>query len=613
LKPSYDKFPVLAVPNTADACAVGWEACAERLRRQIAYRNSHRTVLVVECYPGVDEEDVLRQLQQRLTPALTLKTAEGLLPSSRIDELTAPFLGGDDPVFGFLSGLTLPQFFDLEKVAHLRSRFAALQHGLVLVVGVGARLVAEGDILVYADLARWEAQNRFRRHQAGNLGVENRQLPANILYKRAFFVDWRVADRWKRPLIAKWDFVLDTNNPSEPKLADGEAVRRALRLAVTRPFRVVPFFDPAPWGGQWMKETCDLDRSTPNYGWCFDCVPEENSLLLGLGDVRFEIPSLDLVFSQPRALLGEEVHARFGDEFPIRFDFLDTMGGDNLSFQVHPLTEYIQHHFGMHYTQDESYYMLDAGPSATVYLGLREGVNAAAMAGDLERAQAGGPPFPAHHYANQWPAKKHDHFLIPAGTVHCSGANSMVLEISATPYIFTFKLWDWGRMGLDGKPRPIHLAHGLANIQWDRTTGWVKKHLISCVTQLGAGDGWREEHTGLHEREFIATRRHWFTKPVLHHTQGGVNVLNLVEGAEALITSPEDAFAPFGLHYAETVIVPAGVGPYLIQPAGASCGRECATVKAMVRRQARPVAGPARAHALETARRPLRFVRSGQG
>jgi mannose-6-phosphate isomerase class I len=595
---------VVAVPNTADPCVVGWEAIAERLRRQIASRDSHRTVLIVECYPGVDEVDVLCQLQRKLAPVSALKTAEALLPPGRIDELAAPFLGGDDPVFGFLSGLVLPQFFDPGKVAHLRSRLAGLKDGLILVVGVGARLIAEGDILVYADLARWEAQNRYRRHETGNLGADNRQLPAHLLYKRAFFVDWRVADRWKRPLIAQWDFVLDTNSPAEPKLAEGEAVRQGLRLAVTRPFRVVPFFDPAPWGGQWMKEVCDLDRSASNYGWCFDCVPEENSLLLGFGDVRFEIPSLDLVFAHPRALLGEEVHARFGDEFPIRFDFLDIMGGGNLSLQVHPLTEYIQHHFGMHYTQDESYYMLDAGPEATVYLGLRERVNAAALASDLKQAQNGGPAFAADQYVNQWPAKKHDHFLIPAGTIHCSGANAMVLEISATPYIFTFKLWDWGRMGLDGKPRPIHLEHGLANLQWDRTTRWVKQNLINCVTQVGSGDGWREEHTGLHEREFIATRRHWFTKPVPHHTQGGVNVLNLVEGDEALITSPEDAFAPFVLHYAETVIVPAAVGPYVVQPAKPSNGRGCATMKALVRRQSRPLTAPARAHALETRRQP---------
>jgi len=451
---------------------------------------------------------------------------------------------------------------------------------MVLVVGCGTRLVADGDILVYADLARWEAQTRFRRGETGNLGAGNRAHSAGLKYKRAFFVDWRVCDRWKRSLIAKWDFVLDTNNAREPKMAEGQAVRRGLRGAVTRPFRLVPFFDPAPWGGQWMKEVCGLDRTIPNYGWCFDCVPEENSLLLGFGNTRFEIPSIDLVFDQPRALLGDVVHARFGDEFPIRFDLLDTMGGGNLSFQVHPLTEYIQHHFGMHYTQDESYYLLDAAPAASVYLGLKERVNAAAMARELAAAQDGGRPFEADRYANKWPAKKHDHFLIPAGTVHCSGADSMVLEISATPYIFTFKMWDWNRLGLDGKPRPIHLEHGLANIQWERTTRWVRRNLINRVELLGAGEGWREERTGLHEREFIETRRHWFKKPVPHDTGGGVNVLNLVEGEDAVVESPVDAFEPFVVHYAETFVVPAAVGRYTIRPQG---GAECATIKAYVR------------------------------
>ncbi len=192
-------------------------------------------------------------------------------------------------------------------------------------------------------------------------------------------------------------------------------------------------------------------------------------------------------------------------------------------------------------------------------------------------------PFPAERYANQWPARKHDHFLIPAGTVHCSGANSMVLEISATPYIFTFKMWDWGRLGLDGKPRPIHLDHGLANLQWERTTEWTRRGLVNHVEPLAQGDGWREERTGLHAREFIETRRHWFTNPVPHDTGGGVNVLNLVEGEEALVESPIDAFEPFVVHYAESFIVPAAVGRYTIRPHGANRGKECATLKASVR------------------------------
>ena len=317
------------------------------------------------------------------------------------------------------------------------------------------------------------------------------------------------------------DFFLDTNKANEPKLAEGDAVRDALRHAATRPFRVVPFFDPAPWGGQWMKEVCDLAARAKNYGWCFDCVPEENSLLLGFGNERIELPGLNLVYREPVALLGDKVHARFGREFPIRFDFLDTMGGGHLSFQVHPLTEYIQQHFGMHYTQDESYYLLDAGPDATVLPRLARRHRSAGDDPRLgNRAGRRRAISRRRTYANRWPAKKHDHFLIPAGTVHCSGANSMVLEISATPYIFTFKMWDWGRLGLDGKPRPIHLNHGVANIQWDRTTAWVEEEPGQPRRAvLASGDGWREERTGLHEREFIETRRHWFTKAVPHDTQ----------------------------------------------------------------------------------------------
>jgi mannose-6-phosphate isomerase class I len=579
---NYDKFPVIDVPGSTGAGVEGWERIAERLAARIA-QLPPKTVLTVECYAGVDEAAVTAELSRRLGAAKVIRAAEALLPPDRIDALVAPFLGGNDPVFGFMCGLALPQFFDEHRLEYLRAEVGRVPEGLVLVVGCGASLIASGDVLVYADLARWEAQQRFRRNESSNLGVENRQEAASVHYKRAFFVDWRVCDRWKRPLIAQWDFLLDTHNAQQPKLAEGEAVRRGLRHALTRPFRLVPFFDPAPWGGQWMKETCDLDRGLKNFGWCFDCVPEENSLLLSIGQTRVELPSIDLVFAHPRALLGEAVHARFGDEFPIRFDFLDTMGGGNLSFQVHPLTGYIQQHFGMHYTQDESYYILDAGPEATVYLGLKEPVQPEAMLQDLRAAQAGGPHFPAERYADQWPARKHDHFLIPAGTVHCSGANSMVLEISATPYIFTFKLWDWGRLGLDGKPRPIHLDHGAANVQWDRTTAWTRKNLINQIQPIGQGDGWTEERTGLHSSEFIETRRHWFSKSVPHDTRGGVNVLNLVEGQEVMVESPDRAFEPFPIHYAETFIVPAAVGPYTIRPSGEPHGSRWATIKAYVR------------------------------
>lgn len=157
----------------------------------------------------------------------------------------------------------------------------------------------------------------------------------------------------------------------------------------------------------------------------------------------------------------------------------------------------------------------------------------------------------------------------------------MVLEISATPYIFTFKLWDWGRPGLDGRPRPIHLEHGVANIQWNRDTEWVRKNLVNRVKKIGEGRGWIEERTGLHELEFIETRRNWFNSLVEHDTSDGVNVLNLVKGEEAIVESPSAAFEPFHVHYAETFIVPAQTGRYNIRPADGV--EQCATIRASVR------------------------------
>jgi mannose-6-phosphate isomerase class I len=493
--------------------------------------------------------------------------------------MLAPFLT-DDPVFGRMNGLRIEDFLDSDKRARVRGQIDKTQ-GRVALLGTGAALLApRADVLVYADLARWEIQQRQRRNEISNLGADNRYERASLKYKRAFFADWRAADRLKKELFPAIDFLLDTNNPPEPKLVSGDVIRTALGGVATRPFRVVPFFDPGPWGGEWMRRVCDLPAEAPNYAWCFDCVPEENSLRLGFGATSIEIPALNLVFFEPRRLLGDAVHGRFGTEFPIRFDFLDTIEGGNLSLQVHPLTEYIQDQFGMNYTQDESYYLLDAKEDAGVFLGLREEVKAEEMIRALDSAQRGDYPFPAERFVNRWPAKKHDHFLIPAGTVHCSGRNCMVLEISATPYIFTFKLWDWDRLDLEGRPRPIHLEHGRRNIQWDRDTGWVRRNLLNRIERISEGDGWCEERTGLHEREFIETRRHWFTGKVPHHTQGGVNVLNLVEGAEVVVESPEERFAPLVVHYAETFIVPAAVGPYTIRPT--SPGR-CATIKAYVR------------------------------
>lgn len=557
---AYDRFPQTVVRgHDQDA----WEGAGAVGGRLAALRHEHDHVLVVECYPGVSDE-VLDLAREAFRPDTVIRSDDVFLDGDELTGRMRPHLT-DDRVRGVMFYGRMEDFVDARALDAARA--ALPDGGRTLVFGVGAGLVARGDTFVYCDLARWEIQQRYRAGMP-NFRAHNEGEDILRKFKRGYFVEWRVADKRKMEVFEDIDFLLDSNEAGVPRMATGDAVRDGLRAVAHRPFRLVPYFDPGVWGGQWMKGVCGLDPSEDNYAWSFDGVPEENSIFLRFGEVRMEVPAQDLVLYQPVELLGMHNYCRFGAEFPIRFDFLDTMGGQNLSLQVHPLTEYIRSHYGMSYTQDESYYILDAGEGGGVFLGLRDGVDRKAFERDLRAAQEGGPAFPAREYVNWFPARRHDHFLIPAGTPHCSSANTMVLEISATPYIFTFKLWDWGRVGLDGLPRPIHIDDGMRNIQWDRTTGWVRDNLVNAVEVVSDGDDCLEERTGLHELEFIETRRFTAACATTHDASRGVHVLNLVEGDSALVESPTGAFDPLEVHYAETFIVPAACGAYVVRPVG---------------------------------------------
>lgn len=582
MRSNYDKFPFVEVSKSSELCMAGWENIFTEVKRLVVSKNKTKTVICIELYHGVDTAEILDAIRANLETVALLNTGDFLKNAEEIRGMVYPFVT-DDPVFGKMNSLEMKDFFDMEWVGQAQAELRAIGAGTVVVCGEGAALFADADILIYADLARWEIQKRMKRKEVGNFGMNNLDEAFALKYKQGYFVDWRVLDRHKERLFDLVDYFLDTHIAGKPKMVGAEIYKKGLDKAVSQPFRVVPFFDPGPWGGQWLKEVADLDRDEVNYAWGFDCVPEENSLLFKLGEHIFELPSINLVLTRPKQLLGESVYEQFGAEFPIRFDFLDTMEGGNLSLQVHPTRAYIREHFGMDYTQDESYYFLEAGDDACVYLGTCKDVNAAQMITDLEDAQNGTADFDAEKYVNKLPVRKHDHILIPAGTVHCSGKNAVVLEISATPYIFTFKLWDWGRLGLDGKPRPISIEHGKKVIDWNRDEDWVKENLFNSITEIAVNGHSREESTGLYATQFIETRRHWFDARVTHYTHGNLNVVNLVEGEEAVVESPDGLFDPYLIHYAETFIVPANVPAYTVTPFGKSAGKKCATLKAYIR------------------------------
>ena len=575
----YDKNPIIKTRENCSKAWRGYRDILEELGREIRIRDEK--VLIIDCYPGTNYEELKAGIIGPLEPALVICSDDLTISGEEINKRIEPNLTADR-VFGIMSYAKLNDYFDGQLVCNAQREIEEAD-GLTVVYGVGAAIISAGGLLVYSDLCRWEIQKRYRGGIIPNWKADNYKEDPLRMFKRGYFWEWRIADRHKISLLDSADYYMETNTKDFPCMVEGRSYIRALEEVARRPFRTQPYFDPGVWGGRWMIEHCGLDPDQPNYAWCFDGVPEENSLLLDFGGEVMQTPCINLILLQPVTLLGEKVYARFGAEFPIRFDFLDTMGGQNLSLQVHPQTDYIQKEFGMHYTQDESYYILDAGEDACVYLGVKEGVDKEKMISDLYAAQESGE-FDDEKYINKFPAHKHDHFLIPSGTIHCSGANAMVLEISSTPYIFTFKLWDWGRLGLDGRPRPCHIGHGSKNINMKRDTKWIRDNLLNRTEVLDSEEGWVGERTGLHELEFIETRREWFCRKVELSTNGSVNVLNLVEGDAAVVMSPDDSFEPYIVHYAETFIIPASVKTYMIAPYGGNHDdKKMAVIRAYVR------------------------------
>jgi mannose-6-phosphate isomerase class I len=236
-----------------------------------------------------------------------------------------------------------------------------------------------------------------------------------------------------------------------------------------------------------------------------------------------------------------------------------------------------QRNFGEDFTQDETYYILDAEEDAEVYLGFQENIDKDAFKAVLEESFNTGSPIDVEKYVQVFPAKKHDLFLIPNGTVHCSGKNNMVLEISATPYIFTFKMYDWVRPDLSGNPRTLNIDRAFDNLNFDRKGDVVTDTLISKQTVVKEGADWQLISLSTHPEHFYNIERFEFETDVTDTTNDQCLILSLVEG-ESIIVKTGDLEQV--INYAETFIIPANTKTYSMRNNGS---QKAKVVKAYVK------------------------------
>ena len=519
--------------------------------------------VILDGFSGVLFDLLKRELKSLLKNNFNLEVtwinAEDFLKTeSEIDKIVLPFLGGEDPVFGKRTTYSLSDFFSNEKIKNFK---LAPQSSHTIIYGIGAGLIETQGLLVYVDLPKNELQFRARGGTVTNLGCKLAMDP-KFMYKRFYFVDWVVLGKYKKSIVDQIDILVDGQRADDVTWISGDDFRKNLHNLSLNPIRVRPWFEPGAWGGSWIRDhIAGINNDVPNYAWSFELITPENGLIFESSGLMLEFSFDFLMFLGAEKILGD-CYGIFGTDFPLRFDFLDTFNGGNLSIQCHPRPEYIKENFGENFTQEETYYILDTKDNADVYLGFQENIDKSEFKTILEESFLQNKPVEIDKFVQRHTSHKHDLFLIPYGTIHGSGRNNLVLEISTTPYIFTFKMYDWLQPDLDGKPRPLNIERGFENLFFERQGKVVIEELISRPLLIEEGNDWKLFHLPTHKTHLYNVMRYHFLISIDVLTRNKFHVLSLVEGKRVIIEVPGRKRREFS--FAETFIIPASVKNYRV-------------------------------------------------
>ena len=505
----------------------------------------------------------------------TLSTGTLFLDSDTLYEKFLPYLPEDretDPVLLYGSRYeegyeSLMQQKEIEKLSARLKEFSEKGKGVLVIYGYGALIDALRpfyNLKLYIDMTQKRTILNIRAGAFSNLG-STRQMTINHILRRSYYIDFEVAAELRGQLIHnnEIDYYLTGDNPDKIKMLPVNTLKALFDTMVSYPLRCRPVYLEGVWGGFYIKRLRNLPEDMKNCAWVFDLIPMEVSIAADIDTMELEFPFYCFVQVIGTKLMGEKSAKKFNGYFPVRFNYDDTYhSSGNMSIQVHPNGDYIKGNNELG-RQDESYYMVVTGQEAKTYCGFRQNADVEEFIEKARRAEKYGEGFDHDEYVYSEPSVAGQQFLIPAGTIHASGRNQVILEIgSLTIGSYTYKMYDYMRKDLDGNLRPIHTYHGDKVLRRDFKESWVRENLIQKPRVIREGNGYEETVVGEHELLYFSLRNVRFFEKYEDETTDRFHVLVLVEGEKCLIRSLTDPDRCFEQNYLDMVIVPAGFGPY---------------------------------------------------
>jgi mannose-6-phosphate isomerase class I len=477
-------------------------------------------------------------------------------------------------LFGRLYKKGYEGMLDEAKVEKFNETIAAAKEGkgkVTVVYGYGVLIPqfrAHYDVKCFFDVTPKTSILRIKAGKYANIGQEYPALPARVI-RRCYYCDFEMAVHNRKALLNsdELDYYILNDDVDNSKMLPMCAFKDILAQLVKYPFRAKPVYLEGVWGGTYMKKLRNLPKEMRNAAWVFDFIPMEVSVLVEVGNDILDINYCTFVHTEGKNLMGEDCVKKFQGYFPIRFNYDDSYHSTgNMSIQCHSGGEFNLREYDEFGRQDESYYVCVTGHDAKTYVGFRDDADIQQFFKEIEDADTKQIPCDYEKYVSYEESKPGLQVMLPAGTIHSSGRNQVVLEIgSLTIGSYTYKMYDYLRLDFDGKQRPIHTQLGEQVVAQERTTSWCHENIVQKPRLTASGEGWEEYILGENDMLYFTLRRLEFEKTCQQNTSGQFHVLALVDGEKVRIRSVANPERYYEANYLDIVVVPADMGEYVIE------------------------------------------------